>query len=150
MKKLLLTGVAALSLLNAVGVQTFTTTVELPDAMDHALAAAVLLALSTTAANAAGAEVPAQYRGMWCHTLKGPLYYYRCRKANSEGSFYIRPDRLYLGEPDSTTGDCRAISVRPSAKGHRVSVDCGRPTTGDKPVKGVNLWLDVRGHLHVD
>ena len=45
MKKLLLTGIAALSLLYVVGVQTFATTVELPDEMDHLAGAWCTLSL---------------------------------------------------------------------------------------------------------
>jgi hypothetical protein len=100
-------------------------------------------------ANAAGAEVPAQYRGQWCFTANAKQLY-RCREANSEGAPYIARYHLYLGEPDSVDADCRVISVRPTAKGHRVGVDCGTHPTGDKPVKDVvNLWLNARGRLVV-
>jgi hypothetical protein len=72
------------------------------------------------------------------------VYYNRCRKATDESAIYIAPDRLYLGEPDSATEDCRVISVRPTVKGHCVNIDC---VTGEHVKGGVYLWLNARGHL---
>ena len=91
---------------------------------------------------AAGAEVPAQYRGLWCHDSKG---YYRCRKATSEAYLDIRRDRINLSEE----GDCRITAVTSSAKGHRLRVYCPPDVLSDPP-EHVNLRLDARGRLMVD
>jgi hypothetical protein len=50
---------------------------------------------------AAGAEVPAQYRGLWCEAQDGA--YYRCREATGESSRLIRRDGFNVTEE----GDCR-------------------------------------------
>jgi hypothetical protein len=71
--------------------------------------------LAALVAPAAGAEVPAQYRGLWCDGSKG---YYRCREATSEAYLDIRRDRINLSEE----GDCRITAVTSSAKGHRLRV----------------------------
>jgi hypothetical protein len=113
MKKLFLTGVAALSLLNAAG--------------------------------ATSVEVPKQYRGQWCYIdIQNDRAFRRCRKSNGEGAPAITREVLYLGEPDSVDEACRVVSVKPTAKGHRASVEsCGNS-------KAIDLWLDARGHLHID
>ena len=92
---------------------------------------------------AAGAEVPAQYRGLWCDDSKG--YYHRCRKATSEGYLHVRRDRINLSEE----GDCRITAVTPNARGHRLRVDCPPEVLPDPP-EHVNLRLDARGRLHLD
>src|SRR5258708_6444668 len=51
-------------------------------------------------APAARAEVPAQYRGLWCEARDGT--YYRCREATSEGYQHIHRDRIKPSEE----GDC--------------------------------------------
>jgi hypothetical protein len=94
-------------------------------------------------APAAGAEVPAQYRGLWCEARDGA--YYRCREANSEGYQHIRRDHIKLSEE----GDCRIIAVTPTAKGHRLRVYCPPGVLPDPP-EHVNLRLDARGRLHLD
>ena len=102
--------------------------------------ALTVLVASITAA--AGAEVPAQYRGLWCNDSKG---YYRCRKATSEAYLHIRRDRINLSEE----GDCRITAVTTSAKGHRLRVYCPPDVLSDPP-EHVNLQLDARGRLHFD
>ena len=91
--------------------------------------ALTVLMASITAA--AGAEVPAQYRGLWCDDSKG---YYRCRKATSEAYLHIRRDRINLSEE----GDCRITAVTSSAKGHRLRVYCPPGVLSDPP-EHVNL-----------
>jgi hypothetical protein len=86
--------------------------------------ALTVLMASITAA--AGAEVPAQYRGLWCDDSKG---YYRCRKATSEAYLHIRRDRINLSEE----GDCRITAVTSSAKGHRLRVYCPRTYSRTHP-----------------
>jgi hypothetical protein len=98
--------------------------------------------LAALVAPAAGAEVPAQYRGLWCDGSKG---YYRCREATSEGYLHIRRDRINLSEE----GDCRITAVTPIAKGHRLRVYCPPDVLPDPP-EHVNLRLDARGRLHLD
>ncbi len=89
---------------------------------------------------AAGAEVPAQYRGLWCEARDGA--YYRCRKATSESSRLIRRDGFNITEEP----DCLVNAVTPLAKGgHRLRMRC----TGNEPeLVDVNLRLDARGRLH--
>jgi hypothetical protein len=88
--------------------------------------------------SAEGAEVPAQYRGLWCDGSKG---YYRCREATSESYLHIRRDRINLFEE----ADCRITGVMPIAKGHRLRVDC--PPADLRPTH-LNLRLDANGRLH--
>jgi hypothetical protein len=103
------------------------------------------VAEARTKARRASAEIPAQYRGLWCHTLKGPFYYYRCREANAEGYLQInRRHHLHLGEDDSGYDDCDLIAIKPNAKGHRLYVAC------EKGPADVDLRLDSRGHLHIN
>ena len=68
--------------------------------------ALTVLMASITAA--AGAEVPAQYRGLWCDARDGT--YYRCRKATDEGYQHIRRDRIKLSEKAIAT---LLLSCRP-------------------------------------
>ena len=91
----------------------------------------------------AGAEVPAQYRGLWCEARDGT--YYRCREATSEGYRHIRRDRIKLSEE----GDCPVTAVTPTTKGHRLRVNC-HPDVLPDPPEHVNLRLDARGRLHLD
>ena len=106
------------------------------------LAIFALAVLMASVLAAAGAEVPAQYRGLWCDDSKG---YYRCRKATSEAYLHIRRDRINLSEE----GDCRITAVTSSAKGHRLRVYCPPDVLSDPP-EHVNLRLDARGRLHFD
>ena len=112
------------------------------------LGLAILMASITAAA---GAEVPAQYRGLWCEATERPtsktssVTYYRCREATSEGYLQIRRDRINLSEE----GDCRITAVTSSAKGHRLRVYCPPGVLPDPP-EHVNLRLDARGRLHLD
>ena len=70
---------------------------------------------------AAGAEVPAQYRGLWCSVLgTDGTRYYRCRHATGEDYLEIRRDRINLTEEN----DGRINAVTPIAKGHRLRVRC--------------------------
>jgi TonB family protein len=94
-------------------------------------------------APAAGAEVPAQYRGLWCEARDGT--YYRCREATSEGYQHIHRDRIKLSEE----GDCHITAVTPTTKGHRLRVYCP-PGVLPVPPEHVNLRLDARGRLHLD
>src|SRR5262245_20136014 len=94
--------------------------------MKYLLATAAVLALTNAAA--AGAEVPAKYRGLWCDTEKGPVYWYRCRKATSEAYQDIGRDRMKVDEENS----CRIAAVRPIAKGHRLTLDCA-PNVREPP-----------------
>ena len=103
--------------------------------------ALTVLMASITAA--AGAEVPAQYRGLWCDARDGT--YYRCRKATDEGYQHIRRDRIKLSEE----GDCHITAVTPTTKGHRLRVYCPPGVLPDPP-EHVNLRLDARGRLHLD
>jgi hypothetical protein len=116
------------------------------------LVALILLLVSCQmpSRQANAAEVPAQYRGLWCEPREGINYsgntYYRCRKATSEGYQQIWRDRIKLDEENN----CRVIGVRPTAKGHRLSVDC--PSTGTSfpnPPKHFDLRLNTRGRLTV-
>ena len=103
--------------------------------------ALTVLMASITAA--AGAEVPAQYRGLWCDARDGT--YYRCRKATDEGYQHIRRDRIKLSEE----GDCHITAVMPTTKGHRLRVNCPPGVLPDPP-EHVNVRLDARGRLHFD
>ena len=98
-----------------------------------------------TASEAMSAEVPKQYLGQWCYIdIQSARAFRRCRESNGEGAPAITRETLYLGEPDSEDEACRVLSVRPIAKGHRVNVTrCGRSYA-------VDLWLDIRGHLHIE
>jgi hypothetical protein len=102
----------------------------------------VVVLLALIALGVAFADVPAQYRGLWCDGSKG---YYRCREATSEGYLHIRRDRINLSEE----GDCRITAVTPSAKGHRLRVYCPAAGLPDPP-EHVNLRLDARGRLHLE
>jgi hypothetical protein len=104
---------------------------------------AALSVLGASATHAADA-VPKQYLGQWCYIdIGNSSVYRRCRKANGEGAPAITRKVLYLDEPDSEAEACRVLSVKPTAKGHRVNVTkCGR-------AYAVDLWLDTRGHLHI-
>jgi hypothetical protein len=79
------------------------------------------IAVTTLVATAAGAEVPAQYRGLWC-SVPGTAgtRYYRCRHATGEDCLAIRRDRINLTEES----DCRINAVAPIAKDHRLRVSC--------------------------
>ena len=99
--------------------------------------ALTVLMASITAA--AGAEVPAQYRGLWCDANRDGTIMYRCRKATDESSRLIRRDGFNITEE----GDCRVNAVTPTAKGHRLRMRCT-----DASVPEVNLRLDARGRLH--
>jgi len=89
--------------------------------------------------------VPAQYRGLWCDTKKGPVYWYRCQKATSEAYQYIGRNSMKVDEE----GSCRIATVRRIAKGHRVTLDCLTDRVPEPP-KHIDLRLDARGHLHLD
>jgi hypothetical protein len=102
-----------------------------------------LAILMTSVLAAAGAEVPAQYRGLWCEARDGT--YYRCREATSEGYQHIHRDRIRLSEE----GDCHITAVTPTTKGHRLRVYCPPGVLPDPP-EHVNLRLDARGRLHLD
>jgi hypothetical protein len=112
----------------------------------HKVLLASVAALSVLTASAAmSAEVPKQYLGQWCYIdIQNSSAYRRCRESNGEGAPAITREVLYLGEPDSEDEACRVLSAKPTAKGHRVNVTrCGRSYA-------VDLWLDTRGHLHLE
>jgi hypothetical protein len=117
MKKVLLAGIAALSVLGA------------------------------SAVSAQSVEVPAKYRGLWCFpnikNIKDNTPLYRCREANDESCQYIGRNRMKIDEEN----DCPIIAIKPTAKGHRLIVGC--PPDVPYPPKHVDLWLDARGHLHM-
>jgi hypothetical protein len=107
--------------------------------MSRSLLIAVTM-LAALVVPVAGAEVPAQYRGLWCEARDGT--YYRCREATSEASRYISRNRINITEEP----DCRIIAVTAIAKGHRLRVRCGDSESPEH----VNLRLDGRGRLHLD
>jgi hypothetical protein len=78
-------------------------------------ASLALLASCQSPLRADAAEVPAQYRGLWCDRDDGS--YYRCRKATSEGYMDIGRNRIKVDEETS----CRIATVKPTAKGHRLT-----------------------------
>jgi hypothetical protein len=80
------------------------------------LGLAILMAsvVAAAPAPAAGTEVPAQYRGLWCHDQRGT--YYRCRVGNSDSSPDIHRNYLILTEE----GRCSVVTVTPKAGGHRL------------------------------
>ena len=107
------------------------------DPMKYATLLGGLAILMASITAAVAAEVPAQYRGLWCDDSKG---YYRCRKATSEAYLHIRRDGFNITEEP----DCRVSAVTPSGKGHRLRMRC----TGEPELVDVNLRLDARGRLH--
>jgi hypothetical protein len=103
---------------------------------------AALSALTASVAHAVSAEVPAQYRGIWCYS-KNANYLYRCREALGEGDPYIDRNSIQIDEE----GSCPIAIVEPTAKGHRLTLDC-HPNRVPEPPKYIDLRLDARGHLH--
>ena len=98
----------------------------------------------TSKTPAAAAEVPAQYRGLWCSVPRTDgTRYYRCRHATGEDSREIRRDGFNIFEE----GDCRINTVTRTAKGHRLRVTC-RGGPSDIEPERVDLWFDARGRLH--
>jgi hypothetical protein len=89
------------------------------------------------------AEVPVQYRGLWCASRPSGSYHYRCREATGEDSVAITRKDLYLGEPDSALADCTAIAIKRTVKGHRIYMACT-----NEPVD-IDIWLDARGRLRM-
>ena len=76
-----------------------------------------------------------------CGVTTARDYYHRCRKATSEGYLHVRRDR--------TTSPRKAIvafSVTPSAKGHRLRVNC--PPEVSRTHRTCLSVLDARGRLH--
>jgi hypothetical protein len=103
------------------------------------ITATLALAFISTAR---AAEVPKQYRGLWCEGGQG---YYRCKQATSESYLNIRRDRINLSEES----DCRITAVTPRAEGHRLRVRCPSDAMADSP-KQINLRIDGRGRLYLD
>ena len=96
--------------------------------------------LAASVVPAASAEVPAQYRGLWCSAPDtNGTRYYRCRSATDEAYLDIRRNRINLTEES----DCYVNVVVSIAKGHRLHVYC--PNVGDPDL--VDLRLDTRGRL---
>jgi hypothetical protein len=92
------------------------------------------------ATGAATAEVPTQYRGLWCWS-KNTNAQHRCRKSGvDESSRSIGRD--YIEVTEANENSCRVIAVKRTTKGHRVYVACS-----DGPVD-VDLWFDAHGRLH--
>jgi hypothetical protein len=110
------------------------------------LAASLLSGLGTS--SAPSAEVPAQYRGLWCFrdikNVKDSTPLYRCRKANDESYQYVGRDSIKVDEE----GGCPIAAVRPTAKGHRLTLDCPPDRVPKVSAKYIDLWLDRRGRLH--
>jgi hypothetical protein len=108
------------------------------------IAAAMLAVL---VAPAAAAEVPSQYRGLWCDLPgSGGSLYRRCRHATSEGYLDIRRHRI--GDFEEY-GACRIRNVTPFRNGHRLALRC--PTTeSDVELAEIKLRLDARGRLRAE
>jgi hypothetical protein len=105
--------------------------------------AVLSLVLAIGPSSAAGVNVPAQYRGLWCFNKKATQLS-RCREANDESYQYIGRNSMKMSEE----GECPITSVTPTANGHRVRVRC--PSGIDpNPPEHIDLWLDARGHLHI-
>ena len=66
-------------------------------------------------------------------------------KSHERGYLHVRRDRINLSEE----GDCRITAVTPSAKGHRLRVNCPPEVLPYLP-EHVYLRLDARGRLHLD
>jgi hypothetical protein len=111
------------------------------------LAGVATLLMATSALSAQSIVVPAKYRGLWCYRnvlkVKNSTPFYRCRRANDESYQYIGRDRIKIDEENS----CPISAIRPTAKGHRLIVDC--PPNVPYPPKHIDLWLDIRGRLHM-
>jgi hypothetical protein len=107
------------------------------------LAGIAALLMATSALSAQPVVVPAKYRGLWCSNTNGTKLY-RCRQANNESYQSIGRDRIKIDEENS----CLISAIRPTAKGHRLSVDC--PPNVPYPPKHIDLWLDTRGRLHME
>jgi hypothetical protein len=105
----------------------------------------VCAALLVATPASAGAEVPAQYRGLWCAGSNGTRYY-RCQEATGEGSPQILRKRLYLTEE----GSCHIVAVTPTAKDHRLRLRCDPSARLYGQSEVVNLRLDARDRLHFD
>jgi hypothetical protein len=103
---------------------------------------ASVVAQSVLSASAAmSAEVPAQYRGLWCWSMRGTGPGHRCRdKEINDSSRAIGRD--YIDLIEANENDCTVVAVKRRAKGHRLYVACN-----DGPVD-VDLWLDARKRLH--
>jgi hypothetical protein len=118
-------------------------------AMKKLLLAGVTALSVLSASPAMSAEVPAQYRGLWCFpdikNIKNSTPLYRCRKANDESYQYVGRDSIKVDEE----GDCPIAAVRPTAKGHRLTLGCPPDRVSESP-KYIDLWLDRRGRLHLD
>jgi hypothetical protein len=111
--------------------------------MKKALLSGIAVLSVLTASAAMSAEVPAQYRGLWCASRPSGSYYYRCRQATGEDSMAITRKNLYLEEPDSALADCTAIIIKRTVKGHRIYMACT-----NEPAD-IDIWLDARGHLRI-
>jgi hypothetical protein len=99
--------------------------------------------LSGAGSSSAAGEVPAKYRGVWCNS-KHSTYYYRCREANDESYEYIGRNSIKVDEE----GTCPIAAIRPTAKGHRLTLDCPPDRVPKPSSEYIDLWLDARGHLH--
>jgi hypothetical protein len=112
-----------------------------------ALVAAAFLFAST----AEGAEVPPQYRGLWCElpNSNGDVHR-RCREADSEGYLDIR--RNSIGDfGENTGGPCRVHNATPFKNSHRIAVRCSQAwALTDQWLVAINLRLDGRGRLQSD
>ena len=91
----------------------------------------------------AGAEVPAQYRGLWCEARDGT--YYRCQVGNSDSSPDIHRNYLILTEE----GRCSVVTVTPKAGDHRLRLRCDADARTYHQSEVVNLRIDARGRLHL-
>jgi hypothetical protein len=103
---------------------------------------AAALTLAVLVAPATGAEVPAQYRGLWCEGKQNG--HYRCKVQTSEAGRYIKRHDFNITEE----GDCRVRTVTPTAKGHRLRMRCTGMSEAPEEMHDVHLWLDARGRLH--
>ncbi len=104
------------------------------------IAAAMLASLP-----AAAAEVPPQYRGLWCVIPVGDGdLYRRCRQPTSENILDIHRGRIgiYMDQ-----GYCDIRDVTPVGNGHRITLRCGADPEG---LAGIKLQIDARGRLRAD
>jgi hypothetical protein len=106
-----------------------------------ALLCCTALALVLGASVAQSAEVPPQYRGLWC-TNDGK-WHTRCRGRD----FEIRRDSITFIED----GPCRMGKVTPLKDGHRIGLHCPKSDSGfGESLIAIKLRFDRRGRLHDD
>jgi hypothetical protein len=111
-------------------------------AMKKALLSGIAVLSVLTASAAMSAEVPAQYRGLWCASRPSGSYYYRCRQATGEDSTSLvktfisksRTLRLPIAQPLSSSEPSKATGYTWACTNEPADID---------------IWLDARGHLRI-